>query len=270
MSLVEIGSLSKTYGSGDAAVHALASVSFTIEDGEFISIVGPSGCGKTTLLEILAGLITPTSGAIEMRSINASSRATSVGMMFQNAVLLDWRTILQNVLLPLEIRDGRRAARSAQDRAKSLIDLVGLTGFEHRYPSELSGGMQQRAAICRMLIADPALLLLDEPFSALDEFTREYMNIELARIVYEARKTAVFVTHNIQESVFLADRVLVMRPRPAKVVGIVDIDIERPRSLRILTGVDFQSKVKAVRDLLSLDTETVKHVAEDDSSYRSP
>jgi NitT/TauT family transport system ATP-binding protein len=171
-------------------------------------------------------------------------------MMFQSPVLLDWRTARANVLLPLEIAGGRGAVRAARERADELLELVGLGGFEDRYPWELSGGMQQRVAICRMLIADPEVLLLDEPFGALDELTREHMNVELERIFSSSPKAALFVTHNIGEAVFLADRAVVMTPRPGRIAGIVDVPFGRPRDIEMTTGQDFQELVREVRGLL--------------------
>jgi NitT/TauT family transport system ATP-binding protein len=173
-----------------------------------------------------------------------------VGMMFQSPVLLDWRTARANVLLPVEIAGGRGAVRAARERADELLELVGLGGFEERYPWELSGGMQQRVAICRMLIADPEVLLLDEPFGALDELTREHMNVELERIFSSSPKAALFVTHNIGEAVFLADRAVVMTPRPGRIAGIVDVPFGRPRDIEMTTGQDFQELVREVRGLL--------------------
>jgi NitT/TauT family transport system ATP-binding protein len=173
-----------------------------------------------------------------------------VGMMFQSPVLLDWRTARANVLLPLEIAGGRAAVRAARERADELLELVGLGGFEDRYPWELSGGMQQRVAICRMLIADPEVLLLDEPFGALDELTREHMNVELERIFSSSPKAALFVTHNIGEAVFLADRAVVMTPRPGRIAGIVEVPFGRPRDIEMTTGQEFQELVREVRGLL--------------------
>jgi NitT/TauT family transport system ATP-binding protein len=175
-----------------------------------------------------------------------------MGMMFQSPVLLDWRTARANVLLPIELEHGRRAARAAADRADELLERVGLGEFASRYPSELSGGMQQRVAICRMLIAGPEVLLLDEPFGALDEITREAMNVELCRIFDAERKTALFVTHNIQEAVFLSDRIVVMTGRPGTVSGIVEVDLPKPRQIDSVTSAEFQEFVRRARELLNL------------------
>jgi NitT/TauT family transport system ATP-binding protein len=171
-------------------------------------------------------------------------------MMFQTPVLLEWRTARENVLLPIDVHGGRRAARAAAARAQELLEMVGLAGFEDRYPHELSGGMQQRVAICRMLIADPEVLLLDEPFGALDELTREHMDTELARVVGSTGKAALLVTHNIQEAVFMADRVCVMTPRPGRIAGVVAVDLPRPRTLDALTSEPFQRLCRQVRTIL--------------------
>ena len=238
--ILRIDAVSKTFYSTGQDVRALENVSLTVADREFVALLGPSGCGKSTLLNLMAGLLIPSSGTIHINGRPVVGPPAEVGMMFQRPVLLDWRTARQNVLLPIHARDGRRVARRHGNRADELLDQVGLGGFEHRYPAELSGGMQQRVAICRMLIADPEVLLLDEPFGALDELTRERMNVELAEIVSDRRKAAVLVTHNIAEAVFLADRVIVMTARPGRVAGVVDNRLERPRELGILTSAEFQ------------------------------
>jgi NitT/TauT family transport system ATP-binding protein len=243
--------VSKRFGTPAAPVHALDGIELVVEQGEFVSLVGPSGCGKSTLLNIVAGLLRPTYGEVVVegeRVVGETPR--QIGMMFQSPVLLDWRTARANVLLPLEIEGGRPAVRAARERADDLLRLVGLDGFEESYPWQLSGGMQQRVAICRMLIADPEVLLLDEPFGALDELTREHMNVQLERIVAGSGRAAIFVTHNISEAVFLSDRVVVMTRRPGRVAGIVDVGLPRPRDLESVTGPEFQSLVRRVRDLL--------------------
>jgi NitT/TauT family transport system ATP-binding protein len=216
-------------------VTALQDINFTARQGEFIAVVGPSGCGKTTLLKILAGLVKPSSGVARLAGTDIDGPRRDIGMVFQQATLLPWRTITENVLLPVEVQ-GLDKDRYGQ-RADDLLRLVGLDGFVDKYPNELSGGMQQRAGICRALVNDPDVLLMDEPFGALDAMTREYMNLELLRIWSEAGKTVVFITHSIPEAVFLADRVLVMSPRPGRVVEVVDVDIERPRGLEVM-GTD--------------------------------
>lgn len=227
---IVVDSLHKTFvPRRSEPVTALADISFTARQGEFVSVVGPSGCGKTTLLKILAGLARATSGVVRLAGSEVDGPRRDIGMVFQHATLLQWRTIAENVMVPIEVQrlDKRRYRR----RAHELLELVGLDGFEDRYPNELSGGMQQRAGICRALVHDPDLLLMDEPFGALDAMTREHMNLELLRIWSEANKTVVFITHSITEAVFLADRVLVMSPRPGRVVDEVDVDLARPRDL---------------------------------------
>jgi NitT/TauT family transport system ATP-binding protein len=221
-----------------------------VEAAEFVSLVGPSGCGKSTLLNIVAGLLRPTAGEAYVNGRRVTGTPPEVGMMFQAPVLLDWRTARANVLLPVELAGGRAAVRAASPRAEELLDLVGLAEFADRYPWELSGGMQQRVAICRMLVADPEVLLLDEPFGALDELTREHMNVEFDRIFSSAPKAALFVTHNIVESVFLSDRVVVMTPRPGRIAGVVDVPFARPRDPELVTEPEFQDLVREVRRLL--------------------
>jgi NitT/TauT family transport system ATP-binding protein len=247
---VQARGVSRRFVSKDQTVQALQDIDLDIRTGEFVSIVGPSGCGKSTLLNLIGGLLPPTAGEVRVAGQRVTAPPAAVGMMFQNPVLLDWRTARANVLLPLDVHGGRRAARQAEARADNLLRLVGLAGFEQRYPAELSGGMQQRVAICRMLIAEPAVLLLDEPFGALDELTREHLNVELERIVSSTGKTALLVTHNIQESVFLSDRVVVMTERPGRVAGVVPVDRPRPRTLAEVTSPEFQRLVGQVRALL--------------------
>jgi NitT/TauT family transport system ATP-binding protein len=244
---IETTGLEKVYRPRKSApTHALSDISFAAKRGEFVSIVGPSGCGKTTLLKILAGLIRRTSGETQIAGHDVNGPDPSVGMVFQAATLLPWRTILENVMVPAEIQKLDR--KKHQARARELLELVGLTGFESKYPGELSGGMQQRAGICRALVHDPSVLLLDEPFGALDAMTREYMNLELLRIWQESKKTAVLVTHSIPEAVFLSDRVIVMTPRPGRIAEIIDIDLPRPRELRMMASDDAGVYVERIRD----------------------
>jgi NitT/TauT family transport system ATP-binding protein len=247
---VRVSDLVRTFTSRGETVHALGPVSLEVQQGEFIALLGPSGCGKSTLLNVVAGLLPATSGAVEVQRVPVHGVPDQVAMMFQKAVLLPWRNIRDNVLLPIENAGGRRAAKAASSRADELLELVGLSGFADRMPNELSGGMQQRAAICRMLIQEPQLLLLDEPFGALDEFTREYMNMELLKITSQLRRTSLFVTHSISEAVFLADRVVVMSARPGRIAGIVDVDLPAGRTSDIVTTSEFQAYVKEARDLL--------------------
>ena len=211
-------------------VHALAGVSLDIAKGEFIALLGPSGCGKTTLLKTLAGLMEGGhQGVVTLEGQPITGPSLNVGVVFQEPTLLPWRTILDNVLLPVELVHLDREVY--RPRALELMAKVGLAGFEHKYPKEPSGGMRQRAGICRALVRDPELLLMDEPFGALDALTREFLNVELQRLWLDSGKTVVFVTHSIPEAVFLADRVVVMSPRPGRVTEVIGIDLPRPRRL---------------------------------------
>jgi NitT/TauT family transport system ATP-binding protein len=219
-------------------------------EGSFSSVIGASGCGKSTLLKIMAGLVPPSAGSVMLEGQPVMGPRRDIGMMFQQATLFPWRTTIENVVLPIEIRDGKQAARAKHDQARRLLELVGLKGFENVYPSELSGGMAQRAAICRMLITEPAVLLLDEPFSALDELTRDYMNMELQRICLERNATAFLVTHSIPEAVILSDVVHVMSPRPGRFVESVEIDLPRPRTLEMITTPRFGALVDRIRGRL--------------------
>ncbi|MGE5534394.1 MAG: ABC transporter ATP-binding protein, partial [Acidobacteriota bacterium] len=221
--LIEVQNIRKRF----PGVDALNDVSFNVNQGEFISLLGPSGCGKSTLMMILVGLYEASSGLVKINGKKIVEPFTDVGIVFQNAELLEWRTALQNILLQIEIR--RLPLRDYIEPARKLLANVNLKGFEDRYPHELSGGMRQRVALCRALIHDPEILLMDEPFGALDALTRDQMNLDLQRIWLEKRKTAVFVTHSINEAVFLSDRVFVMTPRPGQVAEIFNIDLPRPR-----------------------------------------
>lgn len=243
-----IEDLQVAYRLGSDQLVALKSVSLSVGSGEFVSLVGPSGCGKSTVLNAVAGLVRPTSGRVMIGGEPVVSPRRDIGMMFQSPVLLPWRTNLDNVLLPAEVFGLRR--RDLLEKALGLLKLVGLRDFAQRFPFELSGGMQQRVAICRMLLCDPQVLLMDEPFSALDELSREYLNLELLRIWEEHRKTVVFVTHNIGEAVFLSDRVVVMSSRPGQIARIVPINLRRPRSKATLLSEDFFHAVTDVRRVL--------------------
>jgi NitT/TauT family transport system ATP-binding protein len=227
--LIDVRSVSKTFGGRGKTVHALQDISFGIAPGEFVSFLGPSGCGKTTLMMILVGLAGPDRGETCIAGRPVSGPFTDVGIVFQNPELLEWRTALENILLQIEIR--RLKVRDFSERAKELLARVGLRGFENRFPVELSGGMKQRVALCRALIHDPEILLMDEPFGALDALTRDQMNLDLQRLWLEKRKTAVLVTHSIDEAVFLSDRIIVMTPRPGRIADIIGIDLPRPRTL---------------------------------------
>ena len=234
---LSINDLSKRYGSGEESVLALSDIDLDIKEGEFVSVVGPSGCGKSTLLHSITGIVEPTAGSVTIEGLDVQSPehdSHKVGLVFQDAVLLDWRSITNNIMLPIEILHGNGELDGDKDeyrqKTAELLELVGLDGFEDAYPAELSGGMQQRTSICRSLVYDPSVLLMDEPFGALDALTRQKMNRELLDIWKSTQKTILFVTHNLEEAVFLSDRVVVLSPRPGKVEDIVDIDLERPRS----------------------------------------
>jgi len=235
--------LGKTFANG--TVVALEDASFDIRKGSFISLVGPSGCGKSTLLRLVAGLIDHTSGTLSVHGTPVTGPRPDIGMMFQKATLLEWRTALENVLLPTEIE--RTPTKADKNRALDLLKLVGLEDFAFSFPAQLSGGMQQRVALARLLQTGADILLLDEPFGALDEFTREHLNTELMRIVSEVGATTIFVTHNISEAIFLADQVVVMTSRPGRMAKIVDVDLERPRPLSIQTSVAFNKLAEDVR-----------------------
>lgn len=244
----ELAGVSKTYARN--AVHALENINFTLNRGSFSSVIGSSGCGKSTLLKIMAGLVPPSRGRVTLAGRPVTGPRRDIGMMFQQATLFPWRTTIENVVLPIEIRDGRAAARAAHDRARALLELVGLKGFDKAYPNQLSGGMAQRAAICRMLVTEPEVLLLDEPFSALDELSRDFMNMELQRICMEHGSTTFLVTHSIAEAVILSDIVYVMAPRPGRIAEVVEIDLPRPRTLDMITTPKFGGLVEHIRGLL--------------------
>ena len=243
--LKDIGMVYKTTDGRD--VTALTSVSLDIQRGEFISLLGPSGCGKTTRLRIIADLLQPTSGTITVggESPRAARLKQRYGIVFQSAVLYNWRTVKKNVMLPLEIMHVPKAERS--ERAEKMLELVGLTDFANHYPNQLSGGMQQRVGIARALALRPEILLMDEPFSALDEFTREKLHMDLLRIWRKTNKTIIFVTHNISESVFLSDRVCVLSPPPGRLSAVVDIDLPRPRTMEMRDTPHFTELVAKVR-----------------------
>jgi len=240
--LIAVRRLTKRYG-GD--VTALQAIDMSVAEGELVAIVGPSGCGKSTLLRILAGLMPPSEGEAALGGTRIDGPRRDIGVVFQTPVLFPWRTVLDNVLLPVDVQGlGREKMRLA---AMELLKLVGLDGFERHLPNQLSGGMQQRAALVRALIHDPSVLLMDEPFGALDAMTREAMNVELQRIWMERRKTIVFVTHSVGEAVFLADRVVVMSPRPGRIVDTLAVDFPRPRPLSIMNTEAFGVHVARIR-----------------------
>ncbi len=241
--------LSKTYAMADAdQVTALRNLDFEIYNGEFVSVIGQSGCGKSTLLKLLAGLLPYTSGSLELNGKPLRGPSSETAIVFQSPVLLPWRTILENVLLPIEFR--KLSPSHYQKSAIELLDMVGLREFIHRYPYELSGGMQQRAAIVRALVQEPRLLLMDEPFGALDAMTREQMNLELMRIWSQSRKTVVFITHSIAEAIFLSDRVIAMTTRPGTIADVIPIDLPRPRELSVINTERFGHYASHLHSLL--------------------
>jgi NitT/TauT family transport system ATP-binding protein len=228
-----VGAVAKRYG----ALEAIREVSFTVRAGEFLSLLGPSGCGKSTLLMMIAGLVRPSEGSVNVRGVEVHQPRPEVGVVFQTPVLLPWRTVLDNVLLPIEFLNLRKS--DYQGRARALLAMAKLEEFADRLPHELSGGMRQRVSICRALVHDPSILLMDEPFSALDAITRDEMAIELLHIWQGTRKTVIFVTHSIREAVLLSDRVLVLGRRPATLTDDVNIDLPRPRTIALTEGEEF-------------------------------
>jgi NitT/TauT family transport system ATP-binding protein len=248
--LIEYERVRKIYNSGNDEVIALEEVSFGVEPEEFVTVVGRSGCGKSTLLKITAGLLPATGGVVRVAGIPVKSPLTNIGVVFQSPVLLAWRKALDNVLLQIEARG--LDVDAYRKRALELLELTGLRGFENKYPNELSGGMQQRVSISRALIHDPPLLLMDEPFGALDAITRDEMNLELLRIWSESKKTVLFITHSIPEAVFLGDRVVVMTPRPGKVAEIMSIDLPRPRTTALRDDQKFIGYVRKIRERLGV------------------
>ena len=243
--VIELKGVAKTYGTGDAAVVSVKPTDFTIRDGEFVVVVGPSGCGKTTLLKMLAGLLPPSAGEIVVEGRIVTKPHRNVGIVFQSPLLLPWRRVLGNVMMPVEVK--KLPQEEYRKRALDLLGMVGLAGFEKKYPWQLSGGMQQRVAICRALVHDPKIVLMDEPFGALDAMTRERMNVELQRIQRETRKTVVLITHSIQEAVFLAYRVVVMTPRPGQIAAVYDVPLRRPRSLDVMGEPVFTQLAQKIR-----------------------
>lgn len=252
--IIELDQVGMVYETGSGPVEALRDINLAVGEGEFISLVGPSGCGKSTLLRVVAGLRPMTSGTVVVGGVPVTKPIPKVGMVFQAAVLLKWRSILDNVLLPAELAGLN--ARDYRTRALELLELVGLGDFSGKRPNELSGGMQQRVALCRALLLDPPLLLMDEPFGALDAMTRDDMNLELLRVWgetggSEGRKTILFVTHSIPEAVFLSDRVVVMSPRPGRVAEVLDINLPRPRSVETRASAEFGKYSLDIYDLLT-------------------
>jgi NitT/TauT family transport system ATP-binding protein len=239
--------LSKVYATHDGPVRALEQVSVRARRGEFLSVLGPSGCGKSTLLMIAAGLLRPSSGAVSIDGALVTRPRTDIGIVFQSPVLLEWRTALGNVMLQAEAKKLERTA--ARRRARELLSSVGLSGFEDKYPHELSGGMRQRVSLCRALIHNPNQLLMDEPFGALDALTRDQLVLDLQQIWNERHMTVLFVTHSVPEAVFLSDRVMVMTPRPGRVDRMIHIELPRPRTLAMRETPEFANYVREILDL---------------------
>ena len=250
---ISLRNVRKVYRTNASEFLAVSDVTMDVQEGELVSLVGPSGCGKTTVMKILAGLHAADGGTVQIG--NAKARfdpARDIGMVFQQALLLRWRTVLENVLLPAEIIG--LPMKAARERARDLLNLVGLAGYEHRYPQQLSGGMQQRTAIARALVHDPKLILMDEPFGALDALTREQMNLEMLRIWRESSKTIIFVTHSIQEAVFLASHCAVLTAAPARMADYFAIDLPFPRDLIIKTTDEFGSYARRIYAKLGLSS----------------
>jgi NitT/TauT family transport system ATP-binding protein len=249
--MISIRGLDKSYATKTGPFQALRGVDLDIRPGEFVSLVGPSGCGKSTLLHTVAGLTGFDAGEVTVAGSAARAGRPDTGIMLQKPVLLPWRTVLDNVMLPVEVLRLDRAA--ARERARGLLQTVALGGFESKYPWELSGGMQQRASLVQALVADPPILLMDEPFSAVDEFTRERLHGELVHLHESLGRTTLYVTHNMHEAVFLSDRVVAMKSHPGEIVDVVDIDLPRPRELSLQDHPRTAELVAGVRAVLSRD-----------------
>jgi len=244
---IVVDHVSKVFDVGDGSVHALSDLSLTIAQGEVVSFLGPSGCGKSTLLTMLAGLTTPTTGSVTVGGSPASPRR-DVGLMFQRSMLFPWRNVLQNVLLPAEVM--RLDRSDSRERAVELLDMVGLGGWEKRRVNELSGGMQQRVALARVLLPDPDVLLLDEPFGALDEMTRESLDLEIAKIAAATHKNVVMVTHSLYEAALVSDRIFVFSSRPGRLVGVVEVPFGATRSAELSGTPEFAAIISECRELL--------------------
>ena len=257
--IIEISHLDKTFVTvRNERIHALDDITLSVAERAFVTIVGPSGCGKSTLLKVLAGLIPATRGSVRLAGTPVDRPRRDIGIVFQNPVLLPWRTVLDNVMLPAEVQGLPAAA--ARARARALLAMVGLSEFENKYPMELSGGMQQRAAISRALVHDPNILLMDEPFGALDAMTREQMNLDLQRIWRESGKTVILITHSIPEAVFLGDRVVVMTARPGRIARVVDVGFARPRPLDVMGEPEFGRLTSEIRRLLYDRSDPDRHL----------
>lgn len=250
--LLVVERLEVTYRSSRAPVVAVKDLSFTVGRGEFVAILGPSGCGKSTLLKVVSGLLAPSAGHISLEGKLVTHPRPDVGIVFQKPTLLPWRTVLRNVLVPSHAL--RQDATLARAKALQLLKLVGLEAFAARYPGELSGGMQQRVSLARALVHDPSLLLMDEPFAALDAMTRERMSVELQRIWMQASKSVIFITHSIPEAVFLSDRVIVMSDRPGRLVENIAVPLPRPRDSRTMASAEFGVLCNKFRELFGAST----------------
>jgi NitT/TauT family transport system ATP-binding protein len=249
--LISVQNLNKIYRTREGAdIQALQDINFEMEQGEFVTVVGPSGCGKSTLLKILAGILPRTDGSVYLMDKPIEGPRKDIGVVFQSPVLLPWLTVLDNVMVPAQVQ--RLDKTEYRQRAIKLLQMSGLGEFEQKYPFELSGGMQQRVGISRALVNDPAILLMDEPFGALDAMTREHMNIELLRIWRESKKTVLFITHSIAESVLLADRVIILTSRPGQIARVIDVDLPRPRSVEMYATPKFGEYSKEIRALLNV------------------
>jgi NitT/TauT family transport system ATP-binding protein len=248
--LVRLEGVSKKYQSGSNEIIALSGLDLEAREGEFLSLLGPSGCGKSTALNIMGGLLQASEGKVSIAGEEMTKPRRDIGMMFQQAVMFPWRTTIENVLLPIEVFGLNKKDYVA--KAEELLAMVGMSEFANSYPWQLSGGMQQRAALCRVLIHHPKLLLLDEPFGALDEFTRESMNQELLRLQSHSGSTAVLVTHNIAEAVFMSDRIAVMTSRPGRLIGVIDVPFARPRTPDLYGDPEFTKLVVKARQMLGL------------------
>ncbi|HET7909817.1 MAG TPA: ABC transporter ATP-binding protein [Nitrospira sp.] len=248
--VISIGGVTKIFETRQGRLRALDPIDLEIRNKEFVCLIGPSGCGKSTILGMIAGLVKPTDGRLNVdgRTIEEARKANQIGLVFQDAVLLPWRTVAENVSLPLEVLKIPRSERDT--RIKAVLKLVKLEGFERRFPHELSGGMRQRLGIARALSFDPRVLLMDEPFGALDAITRDKMSIELLRIWEQQQKTVLFVTHSISEAAFLSDRVVVMTARPGRVAVIIENPLPRPRPLNIRDSAEFAALSRQLRNLL--------------------
>lgn len=251
--VIVLQDVTKVFKARRGDVRALDGIALSVRQNEFVCLLGPSGCGKSTILGLIAGLTKPTDGAVTIQGkpIEAARATHQIGLVFQDAVLLPWRTVAENVALPLEVLKIPRSQRP--ERIKRVLDLVGLAGFERRYPHELSGGMRQRLGIARALSFDPQVLLMDEPFGALDAITRDNMSIELLRIWEQQQKTVVFVTHSISEAALLSDRVVVLSPRPGRIAAILDNPLPRPRPLHMRDSSEFISLSRQLRNLLGTE-----------------